>query len=252
MTIGKIVRDRPVPFLYGWMLITLAALWLLPPILQDQDYHHFADQREWLGIPHFWDVVSNAAFLVVGAIGLLRLRLRHSATTLVLFGGIFLTGIGSSYYHLTPNDGTLLWDRLPMTLGFAAIFSAVVQERVDEKAGAMLLWPLLAIGVFSLLLWHWTGDLRLYAWAQFFPLITVILVLILFPPKYTGTRYWIAAAVLYALAKLLEHFDRQVYVFLGALSGHTLKHLAAAAACFAILRVFLVRQPLDTQEKPRK
>jgi len=243
MTIGKISRVRPILFLYGFMVVTLIALLLFPPVLQNQQYHHFADQRELFGTPHFWDVVSNLPFVVVGAIGLWQFR--RNASTFVLFGGIFLTGFGSAYYHLDPSDQTLFWDRLPMTLGFAAMLSAVVQERVDEKGGAMLLWPLLAIGVCSLLLWRWTGDLRLYAWAQFFPLTALLIILSLFPPKYTGSRYWVAAAALYAVAKLLEHFDHQVYSFGGALSGHTLKHLAAAAACFAILRAFQLRRPLN-------
>jgi hypothetical protein len=112
---------------------------------------------------------------VVGAIGLARVR--RDATTLVLFTGIFLTGFGSSYYHLNPNDDTLLWDRLPMTLCFAAILFAVVEERVDAKAGVILLRPLLAIGIFSLLLRRWTGDLRLYAWVQFFPFTALVVIL---------------------------------------------------------------------------
>jgi len=127
--------------------------------LQDQAYHQFADQRELFGIPNFWNVVSNLPFVAVGAVGLLRFH--RDVTTTVLFAGIFLTGFGSSYYHLDPNDSTLFWDRLPMTICFAAILSAVVEERVDAKAGAMLLRPLLAIGIFSLLLWRWTDDLRL-------------------------------------------------------------------------------------------
>jgi hypothetical protein len=131
-----------------------------------------------------------------------------------------------------------------MTLCFAAILAAVVEERVDAKAGAMLLRPLLAIGIFSLLLWRWTDDLRLYAWAQFFPFLALVLILSLFPPKYSGTSYWVGAAALYALAKLLEYYDHKVYSFGGVLSGHTLKHLAAAAACFAILKLFQVRRPL--------
>jgi hypothetical protein len=163
----------------------------------------------------------------------------------VLFAGIFLGGFGSSYYHLNPNDDTLFWDRLPMTLCFAAILAAVVEERVDAKAGAMLLRPLLAIGIFSLLLWRWTDDLRLYAWAQFFPFLALVLILSLFPPKYTGTSYWVGAAALYALAKLFEYYDHKVYSFVGILSGHTLKHLAAASACLAILKLFQVRRPLE-------
>jgi hypothetical protein len=117
---------------------------------------------------------------------------------------------------------------------------------VDAKAGAMLLRPLLAIGIFSLLLWVWTDDLRLYAWAQFFPFLALVLILWFFPPKYTGTFYWAAAAALYALAKLLEYYDDKVYSFGSILSGHTLKHLAAAAAGFAILRLFQTRQPIES------
>ena len=85
-------------------------------------------------------MVSNLPFIAIGAVGLLQFH--HNAITLVLFTGIFLTGFGSSYYHLNPNDSTLFWDRLPMTLCFAAILSAVVEERVDARAGAMLLRPL--------------------------------------------------------------------------------------------------------------
>jgi Ceramidase len=243
MTIIGTVRDRPVLALYGLMIVTLAALLPLPPLLQDQSYHQFADQRELFGIPNFWNVVSNLPFIAVGAVGLLQVR--RDAITIVLFTGLFLTGFGSSYYHLNPNDGTLFWDRLPMTLCFAAILAAVVEERVDARAGAMLLRPLLAIGVFSLLLWRWTDDLRLYAWAQFFPFLALVLILRLFPPKYTGASYWITAAALYALAKLLEFFDEKIFSVGSIVSGHTLKHLAAAAAGFAILRLFLTRLPID-------
>jgi hypothetical protein len=243
MTISSMVRDRPVPVLYGLMIVSLAALLPLPPLLQSQSYHQFADQRELFGIPNFWNVVSNLPFIAVGAVGLLSLP--RDATTVVLFTGLFLTGFGSSYYHLNPNDGTLFWDRLPMTLCFAAILAAVVEERVDARAGAMLLRPLLAIGIFGLLLWRWTDDLRLYAWAQFFPFLALVLILQLFPPRYTGAFYWVTAAALYAMAKLLEFLDEKIYSVGAIVSGHTLKHLAAAAAGFAILRLFQTRRPID-------
>jgi hypothetical protein len=242
MTIGAMIRSRPVPLLYGLMIVSLVALLPLPPLLQDQNYHQFADQRELFGIPNFWNVVSNLPFIAIGAAGLLRFH--RDAISVVLFSGIFLTGFGSSYYHWNPNDITLFWDRLPMTLCFAAILSAVVEERVDAKAGVMLLRPLLAIGIFSLLLWRWTDDLRLYAWAQFFPFLVLVLILRLFPAKYTGSYYWVAAAALYALAKLLEFLDAQIYSVGSIVSGHTLKHLAAAAASFAILRLWQTRQPI--------
>lgn len=248
MAIVGNIRNRPIPVLYGLMVISLAGLMLLPPLLQDQGYHEFADQRTLLGIPNFWNVVSNLPFIAVGAAGLMLVR--RDSITVVVFTGIFLTGFGSAYYHWDPNDGTLFWDRLPMTLCFAAILAAVVEERVNARAGVILLRPLLAIGIFSLLLWRWTDDLRLYAWAQFFPFVTLILILQLFPAKFTGAFYWIIATALYALAKLLEHFDEAIFSVGQIVSGHTLKHLAAAAACYAVLRLFQTRQPIEGAAAP--
>jgi Ceramidase len=232
----------PVVVLLGLMSASLAGLLLLPPIPQDQSYHQFADQRAIFGIPNFWNVVSNLPFLAVGAAGLWRFR--DDPATIVLFLGIFLTGIGSSYYHWDPNDRTLFWDRLPMTLAFAAILALVVAERVNARAGAILLWPAIAIGLFSLLLWLWTDDLRLYFWVQFFPGLALLVLFLLCPPKYTGTYYWIIAAGLYALAKVFEFSDHVIFSAGHLLSGHTLKHLTAAAACFAILRYFKTRRPI--------
>src|SRR5262249_1175339 len=209
---------------------------------QDQGYHQFADQRTLLGIPNFWNVVSNLPFIAVGVAGLWQFH--REPATIVLFLGIFLTGFGSSSYHLSPGDGTLFLDRPPVALCFMAIFAAVIAERVDARAGAVLLWPLLAVGLFSLLLWRWTDDLRLYAWVQFFPVLALLLMFLLFPPKYTGTSWWLIAAALYALAKLLEFYDRAIYSVGSLLSGHTLKHFAAAAACYAVLRYFQMRKPI--------
>jgi Ceramidase len=240
MAFHGIIRHHPIFLLLSLAAASLAGLFWLPPIPQDPHYHQFADQRTLLGIPHFWNVVSNIPFVLIGGIGLHRFR--RDPTTIVLFSGVLLTGFGSSYYHWNPNDDTLFWDRLPMTMGFMAVLSAVIKERISEEAGAILLWPLLAMGIFSLLLWRWTDDLRLYAWVQFFPLLVLPILFLLFPPKFTGTSYWLAAIGLYALAKLLELYDHEVYSVGSLLSGHTLKHFASAAATFAVLRHFQTRR----------
>lgn len=240
MMLSNAKLDRHILALVGLLIASLGGLLLLPPIPQDQSYHQFVDQRTLLGVPNFWNVVSNLPFIVVGAAGLLRFH--HHSTTIVLFLGIFSTGFGSAYYHLNPNDRTLFWDRLPMALTFMAILVVAIEERVNTKVGTVLLWPLLAIAVFSLLLWRWTDDLRLYAWVQFFPCLTLPALFFLCPPKYTGTSYWIIAAALYAIAKVLEFYDGAIYFAGSILSGHTLKHFAAAAACFAVLRYFQTRR----------
>lgn len=79
---------------------------------------------------------------------------------------------------------------------------------------------------------------------QFFPCLTLPLLFLALPPKYTATFYWVSAAALYALAKLFEFYDRAIYFAGSILSGHTLKHFAAVAACVAVLRYFQKRQPI--------
>ena len=102
-------------------------LWLLPPLHQNEDYHHFADQRTLLEIPNFWNVVSNAPFAIVGLLGLIALG---GAASRILFAGVFLTAFGSAYYHLAPDDARLVWDRLPMTIVFMTLFALVINERI--------------------------------------------------------------------------------------------------------------------------
>jgi Ceramidase len=242
MWCSRVKQYLPILVFSSLTAASLGGLLLLPALPQDQSYHLFADCRTVAGIPNFWNVISNIPLVAIGVAGLWRF---HDGTaTTILFLGFILTGIGSSFYHWHPNDATLFWDRLPMTLSFAAILSLGVAERVNSRLGAILLWPLLTIGLFSLLVWRWTDDLRLYFWAQFFPCVALPLLFVLYPPKYSGTRYWIIAAALYALAKVFEFSDFAIFSTGDVLSGHTLKHLAAAAACFAILRCFQTRRLL--------
>jgi len=240
--IARARQNTPLLVLAGLTAISFAVLWLLPPIPQDQTYHGFADAHRLLGIPNFWNVASNLPFVVIGAVGLWQFH--RDTVTVVLFGGILLTGIGSAYYHWAPSDDTLFWDRLPITLAFMAMLVTLVEERVDGRLGRALLWPLLAVGLISLLVWRWTDDLRLYGWVQFFPCIALPVLLIFCPAKYTGTSYWFMALGLYVLSKLAEYFDRAIFSLGSVVSGHTIKHLAAAAACYAILRYYQTRQPI--------
>jgi hypothetical protein len=55
----------------------------------------------------------------------------------------------------------------------------------------------------------------------------------------------------YVLAKILETGDRQIFALTGhTVSGHTLKHLAAAMAGYWMLRMLRRREPLTTASGP--
>ena len=230
-------------------------LMLMQPISQSQAYHHFADRRAWWGVPNFADTVSNLPFLVVGIWGIAaimrgRVRFldrRERWSYLIFFAGVALTCFGSAYYHLAPDNDRLVWDRLPMTVGFMSLLAAIIAERIDLNAGLGSLAPLLLLGAASVWYWQVTDDLRLYGFVQFFPVLGIPLMMSLFPPRYTRSLDFVSALGFYILAKIFEAADRQVYALGGIVSGHTLKHLAAAAAAAWILRMLLRREPSMTR-----
>src|SRR5215831_7687877 len=202
MMLVSVKQKRPALIFCGLVAGSLAGLLLLPPIPQDQGYHHFADQRTLFGVPNFWNVVSNLPFIAVGSVGLRRFH--RNPAIFVIFLGIFLTGFGSSYYHWDPSDRTLFWDRLPITLCFMAILAVVVEERVSARLGAALAMAASGnrlVQSVAVALDRRSAALR---WVQFFPYLALPLLLLMCQPKYSGTFYWVAAAALYALAKLFE------------------------------------------------
>ncbi len=219
----------------------MVAAWLLiGAIPQDPLYHLFADQRDMLAIPNAHNVLSNLPFCLVGLIGMIgafnqRDRLREqTGMYLVFFGAVFFTGFGSAYYHVNPTNLTLVWDRLPMAIGFMSILAAITAERIDPKLGRRLMPYLLLAGIGSVLYWHGFDDLRPYALVQFGSLLALLAILV-FRPRPGSTLLWLALAF-YVLAKVFEAGDVQVFALsAGQVSGHALKHLAAAITPLLIL-----------------
>lgn len=146
-----------------------------------------------------------------------------------------------------------VWDRLPMTLGFMAIYSVVLHERLqlhrlseysldiiayssdwlsrlgvlDHAAAVNLLSvhieprlpafvaalpaALAVIGVLSVFYWHLTDDLRPYFIVQFYPLVTIPLLMHFFDPVFSHAHHLVAALGWYGLAKVAEVADRPIY-----------------------------------------
>jgi hypothetical protein len=235
---------------------------LLPPIGQNPAYHMFADQREILGVPNFWNVVTNIPFILVGLIGLGFLALGKPgvivrdliAAYIFFFLGIALTGFGSGYYHLAPGSERLFWDRLPMTLAFMAFFCLVVGGNISTKLGKRLLLPLTSIGALSVLYWICSeragqGDLRPYALVQFLPAVLIPMILWMFPARFIRHRYVWGMLGLYTLSKIAEEFDEFLFDLFGVVSGHSLKHLTAAAAALFFLVAVMRTQSVETRGK---
>ena len=233
----------------------IAVFIFVAPVPQDLAYHNFSDTRMLFGIDNFWNVSSNLPFLLVGAAGLFYVH-RHSDAVCVsgletayrvFFIGILLTAFGSGYYHLAPGNNALIWDRLPMTIGFAGLFSIIVGEFVSVRAGRRLLLPLLVVGLASVEYWAWTetrgaGDLRPYAIVQFLPMLLIPVILLSYRPVTGTARYFWWMFVFYFAAKLFEQFDAAIFAVGHLISGHSLKHIAAALTPAVFLYALTLRR----------
>ena len=240
--------------LYMLALLTVVVttiVFSLKHIPQSPAFHDFCDKLPFLGIPNFANIASNLVFLISGIAGFNLLRRSDAVLPIkviyfFLFLGMVLTCIGSSYYHYSPDNDTLVPDRLPMTIVFMSLLAAVIAETIGPTAGAIALAPLLLIGTGSVLWWHYTemagaGDLRLYILVQYYPMILIPLLLLLFPNP-TARRGWpslVFAFFWYGAAKALEAFDCPIYTALH-ISGHTLKHLAAGLSTWMLVRRYRV------------
>jgi len=241
-----------------WILaltvVALLAAFLLPAVRQPLEYHDFADHRHAMGIDNFLDVVSNIGFLISGLLGLLIVGGRRACFAApgerwpyaVFFVGVLLTALGSGYYHLAPDNETLFWDRLPMTIAFMGLVASQIVDRINVRAGLALLLPMLLLGAASVIYWRITermgaGNVLPYGILQGYSVVILLLLAMLNPSRYTRGNdiYWVFGW--YVLSKVLETFDAEVLAFSHFVSGHTLKHLAAAAAGFAVCYMLMNR-----------
>ncbi len=254
------VNSTLVQILLGILILAAIAALLVPPIPQDPGYHDFADQRKILAVPNFWNVITNLPFFVAGIFGLMlsiigttkgglaELRIAY----FMFFFGTALVALGSGYYHLDPTNESLFWDRLPMTIVFMAFFSIIIGENLSVVLGTRLLWPLIVIGLVSVIYWDHTetlgrGDLRPYALVQFLPVLLIPLILVSCKPAFRNNWHIWAILVTYLIAKIAEMLDNQIYQLLDELSGHSIKHLVGSAVSVFLIVALLRREPVSRE-----
>ena len=238
-----------IGFLIGLIILLLLAIFL-PAIAQNQNYHNFIDQRTFFRIKNASNTLSNLAFIVVGLWGLINfyknkyIKISNSFSVLLnlFFISIILTGLGSSYYHLSPNDFTLVFDRLALSLTFAVILAMLASIRISERSGFHTLAELIILATLSVLLWNYNGNLTPYAVLQFGGIVIIALTLLLTKaPKQSPC--FASLIILYGFAKLAEFYDVEIFkLSQNLISGHTLKHLIGAIAVLIFISPLKVKK----------
>ena len=237
------------------IVLILVKLAFLPYVPQSQAYHHFADHRALFGMPNAADSLSNLPFLLIGAAGLIllamnRLDFTHSSSKAwagVFFTGLIATGIGSTWYHVAPDDAGLVVDRFGMVVAFAGALGLAGMDRISNRAGRVLGIAAIILGPVSVLWWQRTGNVAPYGLMQYGVIAILVWISCLKTLPHDGVHampdsarktsfHWLALVGAYAIAKLFEANDEAIFQLTGhVVSGHTLKHLAAASAALVII-----------------
>ncbi len=248
-------KDYIIPSL---ALLCVIALLFVKPIPQDQNYHHFADQRMFFGIPNFLNVITNLPFAIFGLPGLWIVRdiketkLKHISFTMFT-GFLLLVTLGSGYYHLWPGNETLVYDRIPITIILMSFFSFLIYDLIDRKKGFNAFFILNTVGIMSVIYWKITehanhGDLRWYGMVQFFPVIAIPLMLLLYKSSFDYHKQVIPIFIFFGVAKFAEMFDKEIYQMLhDTASGHSLKHLLMVAAEYGMVILISRRVKLSSE-----
>ncbi|MGK6309696.1 hypothetical protein [Variovorax sp. DT-64] len=252
-------REWALLVFFAALLVTAFAGPALPP--PELGGAPFADRRAWHGLPNAMDVLSNLPFAAVGIWGLLQLRrldrAREAAPDAMaapsagpdnaldcarmFFAGLILTAAGSAFYHLDPEPLRLAADRAGMAAAFAGIVGVAVCDRVSSRAGRPAAWLTLAGGWLAVAASLETGNVLPWGLVQFGGM-AVLLTLAFAKPIGSGIGFKPAWVIfLYGLAKLFELWDHAIFEATHELvSGHTLKHLAAALAALPVLHAVRV------------
>lgn len=238
----------------------IGVLFFIGPIPQDVCYHNFSDNRILFGYPNFLNVISNTPFIIVGVFGMLYLLNQKIKKTtfplflncVVFFFGIFLTGLGSWYYHYKPTNSTLLWDRLPMTISFMAFFSIIIGDCINNNGGRKMLFPLICVGILSIVYWQTTAyfgccDLRFYALVQFLPIVIIPFILLTHKSQFGIKPFYWLMLLAYVFAKFFEASDVFIFNYTHIVSGHTIKHIAASIAPILFLTAIKRKRALETK-----
>ncbi len=253
----KVGHNQPIATLnaesmsmaFGVLLIAIALIGLLygVNIPQHANYHGFADRRALFGLPFASDVLSNLPFALIGFYGLFSMRTFASQNKAfndiqnhllsLSFWGLILTCAASGFYHWAPDNYGLVIDRMGMTCAFAGVIGVAVASRISDRAGLATAFTILALAPFAIVHWHQTDNLWLWSVLQGGGMIALVALAF---RRATEQSYpiqlgWIIA--FYVIAKVFELSDHQVFEATQQfLSGHTIKHLAAALAAWPLIK----------------
>ncbi|XP_018446743.1 uncharacterized protein LOC108818307 isoform X2 [Raphanus sativus] len=225
--IGTWKRNRIVvgSLFICWLIL----LFITPKVpLHSFRHHVFADKRNFMGVPNTLNVMTNFPFLIIGVLGFVlcvggsffNISLKGEIWGWTLFyASVSSLAFGSAYYHLKPDDNTIVWDTLPFFGRESGGESRIELPRLASV--------------------HFISQRCL---RQLIPCLAIPIMTVLLPPKYTHSRFWLLATAAHSVSKIEGLADSKIYNANGyIISGHSLGHLCSALSMLLLSVMLLYR-----------
>ena len=150
---------------------------------------------------------------------------------------------------LEPNDSTMLWDRLGMSVVIGSCISLLIHDMSDRNLAGMIHLPIVVTSVISVLWWPVFDDLRFYFIVKHHPFILFPILLFYGNHIYDKISGYYWGLSMFILATLFEFTDLQIFEITGFISGHTLKHIFAGVGLWLLMAMIRDRKLLIFEEE---
>jgi hypothetical protein len=204
------------------------------------DPYEFAGDATRLGIPHFWNVVTNAPFLLVGLLGLRRLRADDPGRFewAGLWTSTVLLTFASGAYHVHPAPWSLALDRAAICGIIAFLGARAAHWTLGLGPSRTLSLALLVLAEGTVLAWLLGASPWLYGALQAGGGLAVLGLFVRAQARGTlsvPARPMLLFLGCYALAKVFEALDEPFWSLTGVMGGHPVKHLLSALGLACLL-----------------
>ena len=158
----------------------------------------------------------------------------------VLFAGLVMVGLGSAWYHLQPDNASLVYDRLPIAIVSMTLLVRAAGRTRSAGAGPRPGQHAPADRCGSVIYWQLTeqsghGDLRFYLLVAVPPTTVAILLLWKRPSRLDDASVMSIPVIGHGLAKACESADASSTPSATYWAAMRSKHLIAALGLSALL-----------------
>ena len=240
----------PLFLFLGLVILLIGCLFSLPSIPLTIQHHQFASQVSYWGIPAFTLIFSSLCLVSVGVFGLIK-HTRYTLNTDLITGlitfliALILSGIGSAIYHWNPQDQTILFKQIPISILCMGLSFSLLVSQSKLASWGWFYGLMMAYAILSPIYGIYAHQVQIYYATQFFPIALMILLIArIWSSSYTTSLIY--GVIFLVLGKGAEISDHEIYQWTTQwVDGQMCANLLYALGYFKAFQFFSQMRPRE-------